>query len=568
MCIVQTNPLAFSIPALVLEQANYFGSLPHRKHYRKPVRRSISDASSKKSKRSSIFNIFNSTPTSTNSTSPVNNKKSINGKHAINKKVERSKSDVSSRSSQSSKREKPRHPIHLNSNSFNNHNLTNSSDSSDNNNPLLTSTPKKRAPLSPITEVNSPLSDVNCRRDYFDDFDEKSKLTNGKGFASIDDLDLIPTSDKMSSKYSKSAETVHSSQMPAERPALTKGAAVNKMIKRLSVERLSPPPQVIQVGGFSYTNPQLSPQSPLAYSPTKLSPLTPPLTKSDEPSNDIVYAQVVCNELKNVDGSKTITSKETVHNTLKKNRQSASPPPNIKSIASNVEKSIDTVDNFVTTATSPPSAKTNSSYQYRNSVKIVTDHDPDNSFVADEEPIIKPNIRYQIPRYSSNTNINHHHTENHEFDNQNDMRDTDFNGLDLTLSSRREILESRIKSRIGGLHINNNDNNNTFVQHHIRRTSSSPPTAAKRYHKYGSNEIITRYSPERSHLDLVHSPSPSRERSQSKNYADSTLRKKSYYYSKHNDKGDSGIELDAHVTRNNKKNKYSSRFNIGWGFSS
>jgi hypothetical protein len=577
------------ISALVLEQANYFGSLPHRKNqHRKPIRRSISDASSKKSKRSSIFNIFNSS----NSPSPVNNKKAINDKHAINKKVERSKSDVSSRSSQSSKRDKHRNTIHLNSNSFSN-NLTNSSDSSDNNNAFLaTSTPKKKVPLSPITEVNTPQLDVNNRTDYFDELlnksTEKSKLTNGKGFASSEDLDLIPTSDKISTKYSKSAESMHSSQKPVEKPALTKGAAVNKMIKRLSVEQLSPPAQVLQAGGFSYTNPQLSPLSPLAYSPTKHKSLSPPLTKSDQPpSNDIVYAQVVCNELKNVDGSKTITSKETVHNTLKKNRESASPPPNIAKSNNFIEKSIDTVDNFVTTASSPTlkgnnisssnsNNHTNNNYQYRNSVKIVTDFDRDadidNSFANDDEPIIKPtNIRTHIPRYSSNTNINnisshqHHHKnhlDNNEFDYQNEMRDTDFNGLDLTLSNRREILESRIKSRIGGLHINNNDNNNTFV----RLTSSSPPpTTTKRYHKYGSNEIINRYSPERSHLDLVHSPSPSYERNQSKNYADSTLRKKSYYYSKHhsNDKGDSGIELDTNVARHNKKNKYSSRFNIG-----
>lgn len=561
--------LMFDIPALVLEQANYFGSLPHRKNsHRKPIRRSISDASTKKSKRSSIFNIFNNTSASTNSPSPVNNKKVTNEKHATNKKVERSKSDVSSRSSQSGKREKSRKPIHLKSNSFNN----NSSDSSDNNNSFLTSTPKKKVPLSPITEVNSPLSDVNTRTDYFDELLDKSTaeksrlLTNGKGFASSEDLDLIPTSDKLSSKYSKSVEAMHSSQMPAEKPALTKGVALNRMIKRLSVETLSPPPQVIQAGGFSYHNPQLSPTSPLAYSPTKFKSLSPPLTKSDQPSN-IVYAQVVnSNELKNVDGNKTITSKTTVHNTLKKNRQSASPPPNIKS-NNFIEKSVDNVDNFVTksTALSPPAKGVD--YQFRNSVKITTDFDRDESnLVTDEEPIIKPNIRHQMPRYSSNSNLNNQLDNHHDFDNHhhhhhlnhNEMRDTDFN--DLTLSNRRKILESRIKSRIGGLHVNNsNDNNNTFSL----RTSSSPPTTAKRFHKYGSNEIINRYSPERNHLNLVHSPSPSNERSQSRNYADSTLLKKSNYYSKHNDKGDSGIEVD-NVTRNNKKNsKHSSRFNIG-----
>jgi hypothetical protein len=396
--------------------------------------------------------------------------------------------------------------VQLNPAGFNN-NLTNSSDSSDNN-AFLTSTPKVKVPLTPITEVNSPLSEVNSRADYFD-------KEPTKGSKEFEDLDTVPTTDK----------TMHSSQMPADRPALTKGATVNKMIKRLSIERLSPPPTVIQAGGFSYTNPSSS--------PTKTLPLTL-LTKS-EPSNDIVYAQVVCN-----DGSKISSSKETVHN---KNRQ-ASPPSR-----SLIEKPIDSSENFISTAPSK-----GNSYQFRNSVKIVPDFDEVDNAVTDEEPFIKPNIRYTAPRYNSNTNINNNFIN--EFDNHNEMRDNDFDGLDMTLSSRREILESRIKSRIGGLH-HNNENGKAFVQHHTRRTSSSPPTT-KRYHKYGSNEIIDRYSPE--HVELVHSRSPSYER-QGKSYVDSTLRKKSHYYTKH-DKGDSGIEVDS-VAKNNKKNKYSSRFNIG-----
>lgn len=549
--------------------------MPNRKNKRRPVRRSISDASPKKSKRSSIFNIFNTSSTSTNPS--VNSKISTNDRHAINKKVERSKSDVSSKSSQGARRDKSRGGIHLNSNAFHN-NLTNSSDSSDNNNSFSTSTPKKKVPLSPITEVNSPPPDVNSRTDYFGEFVDKPKLINEKGFASSENLDLIPTSDKMSSKYSKSAETMHSSQMPAERPALTKGVAVNKMVKRLSIENISPPPQVIQAGGFSYTHPQLSPVTPTAYSPTKLKSLTPPLTKSDQPSSDIVYAQVVCNELKNVDGSKTITDKETVHKTVKKDRPLGSPPPYNTPSHFLDKQPIDSVDNFVKTASSPEKG---SKYQYRNSIKIVPEFNRDDTdygtFVTDDEPIIKPNIRNHLPRYPSNSNVNHHHFDNpdfehHHFDNtdfehHHDMRDTEFNGLNMTLSNRRAILEQRIKSRISGLHSHNNDTNSRFVQNHIQRTSSSPPTTAKRLHKYGANEIIDRYSPERNHRDFVHSPSPAYKGNQSKNYADSTLRKKSYYYSKHNDnkhneKGDSGIEVD-NVTRNNRKNKFSSRFNIG-----
>jgi hypothetical protein len=437
---------------------------------------------------------------------------------------------VSSRSSQNAKqRDKAR--VQLHSHSFNH---TNSSDSDT---ALHASAHKKKAPLSPITEVNSPLlSDVLSHGDYFDK--PSTRLSNGKGFASTEDLDLIPTTDKLTSKYSKSVDSMHSSQMPAERPALTKGAAVNKMIKRLSIERLSPPPQVIQAGGFSYTHPQLSPSTP-----TKQKSLSPPLTKQPEPShNDIVYAQVVCNELKSGDGSKRSMSKETVHSTLKTNRESASPPPNPKPSA-HVANSTDSVDHFVVTASSPTRGAT---YQ---PIKIVTDFDRGDDIehlIVDDEPIIKPNIRHQIPRYASNTNVSYQPQREDDFEQPYEMtRDMDF-GHDLSLSNRREILESRIKSRIGGLHATNHHHD------YARRTSTSPPLppTTKRYHKHGSVEIIERFSPE-----AVHSPSPNR------SYADSTLRKKSHYYSKH-DKGDSGIEVDT-VTRNNRKNKYSSRFNIG-----
>lgn len=600
--------------ALVLEQANYFGqsntsSLPSRKNRRGPVRRSISDASAaaKKTKRNSIFNIFNTNSNTTN-TSAVNKKPTnLNEKHA--KKVERSKSDVSSRSSsQGSKRDKYRNSIYLNTNnSYNNKtNNYNNSESSDNFLQPVTSTPKK-IPLTPITEVNSPSSDVNSRSDYFDGLVEATKANKAKlisrgniGYTSREDLDFIPSTDNMKSKHSKSLDAMHCSQMPADKPTLTKGAAVDTMIKRLSIERFSPPPvQVIGVGGFSYTNPHnTTPTSPttiltvnpsLVITPTKHKSLSPPLTtlKSD---NDIVYAQVVCNELKNVNGNK-IHSKETVHNTIpRKNRHSASPPPNIKT---QFQKPISHNNDFVIATASSPIPENGN---YRNSVKIIRDY-PDNGYgngrddidnsnigittYGDEEPIIKPNIRYQIPRYSTTTTIttsNNHNNNNHqyyhnnhnnEFNNSYEMRDTDYN-VDISLSNRREILESRIKSRIGGLHTMNNDNNNVIINR-IQNTSSSPPTT-KRYHKYGSNEIVNRYSPERTHLDLIQPPTTvsqqqhhQQQKHYQENYTDNnTLRKKSYYYNKTPEKVDSGIEVD-NVSKSNGKKKpsYISRFNIG-----
>ena len=238
-------------PALVLEQANHFGSLPLRKNRGKPIRRSISDASTKKPKKNSILNLF----TTTNSNAI--NAKSSSLEPESPKKVERSKSDASRTSSL--KRDK--HKIKLANNNTNS--LTNSSDSE---NILLTSTPNKKIQLSPITEVQS-------RADYFDEVDKSNDFLDVKkkpyhfgniGFTSHEDLDLIPTTEKKANKslsYNK-MDHMHCSQMPTEKPQLTKGVAVDSMIKRLSLDRFSPPPQILTAGGFSYTNPH-SPHSPM-----------------------------------------------------------------------------------------------------------------------------------------------------------------------------------------------------------------------------------------------------------------------------------------------------------------
>ena len=512
---------------MVIEQVNNFGSLPHRKqYYRKPVRRSKSDASStnnKKSKRSSILNIFSSTPTTTSTNSHNNlNKKT-------NKKVTRSKSDVSSQSSITDRRDKYRKKIHLNSNSFNN-NLTSSD--SDNAPSFL---PKKKVPLSPITEVNTPLlSEVNYRTDYFD----TPKLTSD---------------DK---RHSKSMEAVHSSQMPVDKLPLTRGMAVDKIVKRLSTERLSPPPaQILQVGAFSYTNPLVKPNS--------LSP-----TSHNEPTSDVVYAQVVCNETVNADhNNKTVQSKEIVQS-----RHSAS--PTLKSNSQNNAK-----NDFLAKSPSP----NGNNYPYRNPIKIKIETD----FERDEvdhnntsEPAIKPvNIR-QIPRHPSNSNINfisnYQLNLDNEFDQLNAMRDADnFNGVDTSLSSRRKILEKRIKSRIDGLHFNNNNETNQY-NNNVRKSTSPPPTNLKtqlHYGKYGdSNEIINRYSPERSHhLQNLRSSSQERHVSKSNYLNGSTLPKKNITTTllTKNEKGDSGIEVEhtngiavRHSRSRNRKGN-SSRFNTG-----
>jgi len=571
----------------VLEQVNSFGSLPHRKQaYKKPLRRSKSDASTKKLKRNSIFNFFNSIPASTNLISSTNNGSSTDTKTNDqkivnnNKKVGRSKSDISSQSLRH-KREKYVNKLHINENNNNNSNLA-SSDSDNNNtsSSLITnSLTRKKIPLSPITEVNTPLLDERNCSDYFEAAKSNvaSSNNNNSNSSKVEGVEDCENSLKQQrSKYlSKSMESMHSSQMPVEKLPLTKHVRVDKIIKRLSVERLSPPPMaVLQAGGFSYTNPQLSPKSPLMpsspnntnyFNIKSMTPVFESLDNSNTNSlnnnnnhSNIVYTQVVCNDQnKNADASKTIQNNDMLLKTSRK-QSAASPSTLIKQSMRN-----DTVD-FINTAS-----------DVRHKQPVVDEFGRDEidniASTTEEEPIIKANIRKHIPRYSSNTNIDNlinnnqqqqnYHLDN-EFDRLNEMRETDINnGIDATLSSRREILESRIKSRIGGLHINNDNNH----------TRSNPPTIHKRtYNKHGSNEFINnRFSPERKHLDFNKSSSPTRvkyEQKTSTTYLEDGSMRKNSHSQKFIDKyTDSGNETDIVVKNNSyNKNRYSSRFNIGY----
>lgn len=585
-----------------IAQVDNFGSLPHRKqNYKKPLRRSKSDASTKKSKRNSIFNFFNSTPASTtnssSTTNPNNSNSSNSTKRPVNsKRVTRSKSDVGNSQSLRTKRGNKLPSLSQNSNE---NSLTVSSDS-ENNNASLTASRMQKIPLSPITEVNTPLLDEKStsKVDYFDSIATNSNNIkpnnnhNSKGEALTEGVtkencenSLKQRSDNL--KYlSKSMESMHSSQMPAEKLPLTKHVRVDKIIKRLSVERFSPPPlTVLQAGGFSYTNPQLSPKSPTAtksvdniIKTVNDDKRTNILNSNQNNSNssNILYTQVVCNEIKhNADESrKTIQNDtETVHNTLKTSRMSAASPPNLMMTVNNnnIELARTDTNDFINTHIVVDEQKTS-----RKQLHIDENFDRDETDHAisttEEEPIIKANIRKHIPRYSSNSNIDNlvsynQHQQNYfldtEFDRLNEMRETDYNnGIDATLSSRREILESRIKSRIGGLHHNNNDNSHT---------RSVPPTTKRTYkHHHGSNEFINnRYSPERKHLDYnkSSSPPPGIKYEQRTIYLDDNSLRKSTPYSKFNDKyTDSGNETDIVVNRsngNNSRNRYSSRFNIG-----
>jgi hypothetical protein len=230
----------------VINNNPHFNSLPTRgKKKTKVVSRSVSDASTKKHKKPSVFSLF-SRKSDQNLDKLDNNNKSP-------KKVARSKSDVGS--SRSGRRS--------------------STENEDSSQSLL----KKKAPLSPIIEA-SPRDDYFVGRSSPPLFQTKfgDKAPNAAE-PLVNPAKPISEAVKSAiadlSRHSKSLEEMHlhSSQQPTK-ARLTKGMTVDGMVKRLSMERFSPPPTD---QAFSYIRPK----------------------------DQIIYAQVVCNN----DGN----NKQTVH---------------------------------------------------------------------------------------------------------------------------------------------------------------------------------------------------------------------------------------------------------------
>lgn len=293
-----------------------FHSLPNRKSRSKsgggrPVARSVSDASSKKSaaKRPSIFSIF-SRKSESNLHDSSTRSEAVDGNatgsgNNNRKRVGRSKSDVGTHplTNQLRRRTNSENEEHLATNTAN----------------TLSSSKKNRAPLSPIIEQSQ-------REDYFSsatgggaasdakatkspapappkrrDKRNGNRSTGSRSSAKQDRvepidqediLQIIPakpvaeaikdTISTLKRSNSRTAQEMHSSQLPQQKPPLTKGVTVDGMVKRLSMERFSPPPH-LSGPAFSYTRPK----------------------------DQVIYAQVVVNnEASALDG---VPAKQTVH---------------------------------------------------------------------------------------------------------------------------------------------------------------------------------------------------------------------------------------------------------------
>lgn len=248
---------ALSLPYHDKSKDRKFNSLPHRKKKSsKPLGRSVSDASSqKKPKRASIFNLFSkrSDPNlSTVSGGGTSSESPRSGKRT-GKPVGRSKSDVGYQSTPSTA---------ANNNSFGKSQTLDRKRIKIPDNDESMSKAKKKSQLSPISE-NPPgeklfgfTPDERKLLHYTKSEEKRFHEPMQSDHNDYDDDEPIKlTSNKpIRANHSRSLDSLHSSQLPQEKLPLTKGLKVDGMVKRLSMDRFSPPLH-FNSPAFSYTRP-------------------------------------------------------------------------------------------------------------------------------------------------------------------------------------------------------------------------------------------------------------------------------------------------------------------------
>lgn len=584
---------------------NKFNSLPTRKKKEtKPVSRSVSDVSGKKSKKPTIFSIFSRK-------SDTNLDQIDSSKKEIGKKIGRSKSDVG----------QTERKIGRKRNNSENDDII-SSKKKTQLSPIIEAGPKEdyfeRKDLEEIADNKRRQSkeDINIKREKRKDEEIGSNLlldhTSGNiGYTNQEDLDLVPSKPIAESikevitnlsKHSKSTENMHSSQKPTIKPPLTKGLAVDGMIKRLSMERFSPPPH-FNGPAFSYTRPN---------------------------EQQIIYAQVVCDN----DGK----NKQTIHSSF------LSKEPHMTSSSQNIgSPSRDTVDaptdynrnGFASHHHSPQKINIIHVPQTKESFRNNSDEDEGLGFEIKREPaedLIPTRDRKYSPKYLQHSedefksltedlpitpNIRNVPPEKPitSFDIVHRGR---ADGMDAffpefqDLSNRREMMETRLKTRRMNsremidepkdqdFYRNPMNQRNGTPERPQRRTRSpqipsmkmelirdfdratpdrelrsrshdirelSPDRDLKKFHRFGSREVLNRYSPQRTHLDMISTPRPgqtstSKYVQETKTYHDGNDGFKETYKSETK----IGVDGKPHTTESRIKEKLKPNKEIDLGF--
>lgn len=517
------------------DDSSQFHSLPTRKKAAKPVSRSVSDASAKKSKRPSIFNIFNKKGDQSSD--------QTDSKENQVKKITRSKSDVGESKEAIKKAIRKRN-------------------NSENDDVVIS----KKKPLSPIIE-NPP------RETYFSTPTKPARTNrNGStvnspsgniGFTSQEDLDLVPSKpiaesikDTISSivNHSKSTEDMHSSQQPIQKPPLTKGVTVDGIVKRLSMERYSPLPH-LHGPAFSYTR----------------------------PNDQIIYAQVVCD----ADGR----SKQTIHSSYNSSKERELFPsqttgdtvdsigvkkPESSSHSNILFKNIDKHERSISPVRHLDiGRKLNGDYfDKKQNGTAKTNSDEDEGLGLEtrrdyDEPPIVPVIRDVVSPVRIQLDASYRGRADGIEERKNDY----FPEIS-DLSNRRKMLESRIFNRQRSTELldskdrsDSRDLNGHSNEYYQRRAQSHPReyrSPEREYLKYQRMTDTNKYSPERSN----HLISPSRDVKNSK-----TIRETRYYHDGHDGYRDQyrkettvGVDGIPHTREYHTRRKLNSPREIDLGY--
>ncbi|XP_061401401.1 uncharacterized protein LOC133337163, partial [Musca vetustissima] len=533
-----------------------FHSLPSRKKKppSKPVSRSNSDAAGKKPpKRPSIFSLF-----SRKSDTNINQgERDPRFEDSGGRRLVRSKSDVGSSSYKLKKvLKEPKSALSAGSN--------------------------KHLPtqLSPIIENDS-------KEDYFEeDFTKHTRerrkseaitdkekhesainelLGRSHSQAEVDGGGLvgrIPVSDvikeKILSLQAKSQENMHSSQLPAQKLPLTKGHTVNGMVKRLSMERFSPPP-TITGPAFSYIRPnegityaqlelQDEPQSRSTlprreYTRSPVREYRSPVREMRSPSRDIFTPDRELVSTTVVNRSSLNKSEDQTDFIGTSQRNNYSPSYN----TNNGTTTIHIGGSFSPSPWQMLSPRNLSDEDEGLGLETRKYYDEDLTQTkrckSPAEPPIVPKIRsITPPRENGYHATDRYHTPNRDVNPNDDM------------GYRRARLESRILTRrfrdSGTLERNGYSRENSHERvlderdrdYHTKRYLSPEREIPRdshepmRYHKPEVKEILNKYSPERSHLDII---SPSTAAPTTATTMEKTSR---YKHTKYYDDGHGGVK--------------------------
>lgn len=304
--------------------------------------RSVSDASQKKPKRGSIFSIFSkrSDPNLSATANPnesASSSRSI-GKRTPGKLVTRSKSDVGYNPSKAASNT----TSILNKGAQTQHQgqahdrkRIKIPDGDE-----LTAKAKKKSQLSPISE-NPPaerlfgFSPGERKLLRFTKSEEKNLTPAPEPMLSDDDDDveieynrnLLNHTKSISPSipnqhHSRSLESLHSSQLPQEKLPLTKGLKIDGMVKRLSMDRFSPPLHFTSPA-FSYTRPPSTDNASIVYAqvrrdeagdkmkefPSTIHRATNLPTRERSPVRNLFGSDVVDHELSSPNQRQTLSTK-------------------------------------------------------------------------------------------------------------------------------------------------------------------------------------------------------------------------------------------------------------------